>query len=184
MSEIRETLPILPLSAGVVLPHMNVTIQLDSEEARAAVTAANAGSRQVVLLPKVNGRYASVGTVAKLEESGNLPGGEEVVVVQGRYRALMGKVEADLTGALMGEFTPVLDPIAPSDRSRELAREYRAVIENILELRDARPIAQMLRGIDNPGHLSDMAGYSPDLSVEQKVQLLEELDVVARLEKL
>ncbi len=184
MSEIRETLPVLPLSAGVVLPHMNVTIQLDSEEARAAVAAANNESRQVVLLPKVNGRYSAVGTVAKLEDSGNLPGGEEVVVVQGRYRALIGKVEANLSGALMAEFTPNLDPVAPSDRARELAREYRAIIENILELRDARPIAQMLRGIDNPGHLSDMAGYSPDLSVEQKVQLLEELDVVARLEKL
>ena len=137
-----------------------------------------------MLLPKVAGRYAAVGTVAKLEDTGSLPGGEEIVVVQGRHRAVMGKVEADLTGALVGEFRPVFDPTAPSDRSRELMREYRAIIENILELRDARPIAQMLRGIENPGHLADMAGYSPDLSIEQKVDLLEELDIEKRLEKL
>ncbi len=185
MSEITEKLPVLPLSAGVVLPHMNVTIQLDSAEARAAVAAANlAETRQVVLLPKVGGRYAAVGTVAKLEDTGSLPGGEEIVVVQGRHRAVIGKVEADLTGALFAEFRPVFDPTAPSDRARELMREYRAIIENILELRDARPIAQMLRGIENPGHLADMAGYSPDLSVEQKVELLEELDVEKRLAKL
>ncbi|GAC1653569.1 MAG: endopeptidase La [Candidatus Dormibacteraceae bacterium] len=184
MSEVREKLPVLPLSAGVVLPHMNVTIQLDSPEAKAAVTAANSDGRQVVLLPKVNGRYATVGTVAKLEDTGSLPSGEEVIVVQGRYRAVMGKVEPDLTGALFAEFTPILDPVAPSEKAREQAREYRALIENILELRDARPIAQMLRGIDNPGHLADMSGYSPDLSVEQKVQLLEELDVEKRFEKL
>jgi hypothetical protein len=68
MSEITEKLPVLPLSAGVVLPHMNVTIQLDSAEAKAAVAAANlAETRQVVLLPKVGGRYAAVGTVAKLD---------------------------------------------------------------------------------------------------------------------
>ena len=184
MSEVKEKLPVLPLSAGVVLPHMNVTIQLDSAEAKAAVAAANLDSRQVVLLPKVGGRYASVGTVAKLEDTGSLPGGEEIVVVQGRHRAVVGKVEADVTGALVAEFRPVFDPAAPSDRARELMREYRAVIENILELRDARPIAQMLRGIENPGHLADMAGYSPDLSIEQKVELLEELDVEKRLEKL
>jgi ATP-dependent Lon protease len=184
MSEVKEKLPVLPLSAGVVLPHMNVTIQLDSAEAKAAVAAANLDSRQVVLLPKVGGRYASVGTVAKLEDTGSLPGGEEIVVVQGRHRAVVGKVEADVTGALVAEFRPVFDPNAPSDRARELMREYRAVIENILELRDARPIAQMLRGIENPGHLADMAGYSPDLSIEQKVELLEELDVEKRLEKL
>ncbi len=185
MSEVTEKLPVLPLSAGVVLPHMNVTIQLDSAEARAAVAAANlAETRHVVLLPKVGGRYAAVGTVAKLEDTGNLPGGEEIVVVQGRHRAVVGKVEADLGGALVAEFRPVFDPTAPSERARELMREYRAVIENILELRDARPIAQMLRGIENPGHLADMAGYSPDLSIEQKVELLEELDVEKRLEKL
>src|SRR5260221_3518371 len=98
MSEITEKLPVLPLSAGVVLPHMNVTIQLDSAEARAAVAAANlAETRQVVLLPKVGGRYAAVGTVAKLEDTGSLPGGEEIVVVQGRHRAVVGKAEADLT---------------------------------------------------------------------------------------
>src|SRR5207245_3388097 len=96
-------LPVLPLSAGVVLPHMNVTIQLDSPEAQAAVTAANLGSRQVVLLPKVGGRYASVGTVAKLEETGNLPSGEEIVVVQGRHRAVIGKVEVAVDGALSGD---------------------------------------------------------------------------------
>ena len=185
MSEVTERLPVLPLSAGVVLPHMNVTIQLDSAEAKAAVAAANlAETRQVVLLPKVGGRYAAVGTVAKLEDTGSLPGGEEIVVVQGRHRAVIGKVEADLTGALYAEFRPVFDPTAPSDRARELMREYRAIIENILELRDARPIAQMLRGIENPGHLADMAGYSPDLSIEQKVELLEELDVEKRLERL
>ena len=185
MSEVTERLPVLPLSAGVVLPHMNVTIQLDSAEAKAAVAAANlAETRQVVLLPKVGGRYAAVGTVAKLEDTGSLPGGEEIVVVQGRHRAVVGKVEADLSGALFAEFRPVFDPTAPSERARELMREYRAIIENILELRDARPIAQMLRGIENPGHLADMAGYSPDLSIEQKVELLEELDIEKRLEKL
>ena len=184
MSTNPQRLPVLPLNGGVVLPHMNVTVQLDSPEAKAAVKVANADDRMLVLLPKVGSRYAKVGTVAKIDEEGKLPNGEDVVVVAGRHRAVIGQVEADLSGALMAEFTASVDPAAPSQHARELGREYRAVIENILELRDARPIIAVLRGIDNPGQLADMAGYSPDLSMEQKVELLEELDVERRLEKL
>jgi ATP-dependent Lon protease len=172
------------LSQGVILPHMNATIGLDSNEARAAVAAADSGSRLVVLVPKVGGRYASVGTVAHIEESGQLPDGSDVAVVQGRYRARLGDVRPDVEGALYAEFEPAPDSPAVSERARELAREYRALIENILDIRGARQIAQMLRAIDNPGHLADMSGYSPDLSLERKVEILETLDVAERLEKL
>jgi ATP-dependent Lon protease len=172
------------LSQGVILPHMNATIGLDSNEARAAVAAADGGSRLVVLVPKVGGRYASVGTVAHIEESGQLPDGSDVAVVQGRYRARLGEVRPDVEGALYAEFEAAPDSPAASERARELAREYRALIENILDIRGARQIAQMLRAIDNPGHLADMSGYSPDLSLERKVEILETLDVAERLEKL
>src|SRR5207253_4652471 len=74
------------------------------------------------------------------------------------------------------------DEAEPSDRARELAREYRAVIENVLEYRGAGQIAEALRGITDPGAMADTAGYSPDLSFEQKVEVLETVDVEARLE--
>ena len=68
-------------------------------------------------------------------------------------------------------------------RTRELEREYRAVVEEILELRgDDGRIAAFLRSITEPGPLADTAGYSPDLTFEQKVELLETLDVTERLE--
>ena len=58
--------------------------------------------------------------------------------------------------------------------TRELEREYRAVVEEILELRgDDGSIARFLRSITEPGALADTAGYSPDLTFEQKVELLE-----------
>jgi ATP-dependent Lon protease len=105
-------------------------------------------------------------------------------VVEGRYRAVLGQVTTEPDGALWTVIEPKPDPKAASPRARELAHEYRAIIENILDMRGASAIAQILRGIDNPGHLADMAGYSPDLSMERKVELLETTDVVARLEKL
>ena len=67
-------------------------------------------------------------------------------------------------------------------RTRELVREYRAVVEEILELRGADDrIGQFLRAIAEPGALADTIGYAPDITFEQKVEVLETLDVTERL---
>jgi ATP-dependent Lon protease len=58
------------------------------------------------------------------------------------------------------------------------------VVEEILEIREADPrIGAFLRSISEPGELADTAGYSPDLSFDQKRELLETLDVTERLQK-
>src|SRR5262249_58750904 len=68
-------------------------------------------------------------------------------------------------------------------KTRELETEYRAVVQEILELRDADPrIGEFLRSVAEAGALADTAAYSPDLTFEQRVRLLETLDVVERLE--
>jgi ATP-dependent Lon protease len=178
-----ERLPVIPLGHGVVLPHMNATIPVESEEARAGLIEAQKEDLRVLLVPKIDGRYATIGTVAKVEDTGQMPDGTPAAVVQGRYRALLGSVTAESGGALFAEVEPRPDPSTFDDDTRELARQYRAVIENILELRGVPQIAQVLRAIDHPGHLADMSGYSPDHSLERKVEILETLDVAERLRK-
>jgi ATP-dependent Lon protease len=178
-----ERLPVIPLGHGVVLPHMNATIPVESEEARAGLIEAQKEDLRVLLVPKIDGRYATIGTVAKVEDTGQMPDGTPAAVVQGRYRALLGTVTAESGGALFAEVEPRPDPSTFDDDTRELARQYRAVIENILELRGVPQIAQVLRAIDHPGHLADMSGYSPDHSLERKVEILETLDVAERLRK-
>jgi ATP-dependent Lon protease len=56
-------------------------------------------------------------------------------------------------------------------------------VENILDYRGAGGLAEALRGITDPGTMADTAGYSPDLTFEQKLEVLETVDVEARLEK-
>ena len=74
------------------------------------------------------------------------------------------------------------DQVPPAHLTRELEREYRAVVDEILELRgDDGRISAFVRSITSPGALADTAGYSPDLNFAQKLQLLETLDVVERL---
>ncbi|MGH2712543.1 MAG: endopeptidase La, partial [Thermoleophilaceae bacterium] len=86
-------------------------------------------------------------------------------------------------GDLSIEVEPIHDGVPADERTHELEREYRATVEEILELRgDDGRISAFVRSISEPGALADTSGYSPDLSYEQKIELLETLDVSARLE--
>jgi ATP-dependent Lon protease len=178
-----QILPLLPLTTGVVLPGMVVTLTIESEEARTAVSAARATGGELLLVPRVDSRYARVGTVGKVEDVGSLPSGMEAVVIRGLHRATIGAGVPGTGDATWVQVDPSPDPSEPTERARELAREYRAVLENIVESRGVPQVAEFLRGIQDPGAMADTAGYSPDLSFEQKVEVLETLDVEQRLAK-
>ena len=179
-------LPLLPLDDRVILPHMTVPVAVESESARAAVLAARQTDGLVVLVPRIEGQYARVGTVAHIEESGRLPDGRQASVFSGQYRAVLSSGAIEREGALWMTVEPApdaeLEALPPA--AQTLAREYRAILENLLDLRGASAIGQVLRGIEHPGQLADMSGYSPDLKLHQHLEVLEERDVVARLEKL
>ncbi len=175
-------LPLLPLTTGVVLPGMVVTLTLESDEAHAAAEAASSTDDALLLLvPKVDGRYARVGTVAKIEDLGQTRTGVEALVIRGLSRAVVG-VGVPGTGEAVWVQADPVDEGDPTGRARELAREYRAVIENIVEARGVPQVAEFIRGIDDPGQVADTSGYSPDLSFDRKIEVLETLDVETRLE--
>jgi ATP-dependent Lon protease len=178
-----QILPLLPLTTGVVLPGMVVTLTIESDDARTAVSAARATGGELLLVPRIDSRYARVGTVGKVEDVGSLPSGMEAVVIRGLHRATIGAGVPGTGDATWVQVEPSSDPSEPTERARKLAREYRAVLESIVESRGVPQVAEFLRGIQDPGAIADTAGYSPDLSFEQKVEILETLDVEKRLEK-
>src|ERR671918_2289558 len=137
---------------------------------------------RVVLVPRKGDEFASVGTVANVVERVRLPGGGRAVALEGVHRARIGAASTDPTGALRVEVEPHPDDVPVDGRTRELEREYRAVVEELLELRgDDGRVAAFVRAIIEPGPLADTAGYSPDLTYDQKVEVLETLDVTERL---
>ncbi len=180
MDELNENSPLLPLTSGVVLPGMVFTMALESDEAKAAAEAAEAADGRFVLVPFIDGRYASVGVVSEVMEKGDLPGGMAAVAVRGVERGRLGTAVPGTGRALWVE-VEVIPEGPPSEEDAELAREYRAVLENILLSRGAARIAEQLAEVTEPGRVADMAGYSPDLSLAQKVEVLETIDVGARL---
>ncbi len=169
----KKSLPLIPLDDVVVFPGMNLTLALDP-----------GGEEEVLLVPRSGDEFAAVGTVARVDEQVRLPGGGVATGFEGLHRGVAGAARTDLNGTLRIEVTPWSDPLDRDEEIRVLEREYRAVVEEILELRNAGDgIRAFLRSISEPGPLADTAGYSPDLSYEQKVDLLETLDVRERLEK-
>ncbi len=175
------TLPVLPLGTGVLLPAMFVTIALETPEAIAAVDAAGADG-QLLVVPRVGSAYAPVGTVAHIDDSGDLPNGKRAIVVRGLYRASIGVGVPGSGSALWVQAARAVEVNADTDRAQELAREYKGAVSNILEARGMGGLIAAVRETTEPSAVADLAGYSPDLSVEQKVQVLEALDVEARLE--
>jgi len=177
-----HVLPLLPLTTGVVLPGMVVTLTIESDDARRAVTAAEATDGELLLVPRVGQRFAQVGTVAKLEDVGRLRNGLDALVIRGLHRAVVSRGVPGTGDAIWVEVDRRPDREDSGQRARDLAREYRATIEAIVEARGAPQVGELLRGISDPGQMADTSGYSPDLSFEQKVEVLETLDVERRLE--
>src|SRR5207253_3886468 len=123
------------------------------------------------------------GTVAEVAERIRLPGGAQAVALVGLHRGVVGAAVTGTEGRLRAEVEERPDEAPPPAKTRELEVEYRAVVEEILELRGAdERVSAFVRAVREPGALADTAGYSPDLTFEQKVELLEAVDVVKRLE--
>jgi len=137
----------------------------------------------VILVPRRESQYGAVGVVAEVSEQVRLPGGGRGVAVTGLHRGVAGAASTDASGRLRVEVEERPDEEPVDGRTRDLEREYRAVVEEVLDLRgDDGRIAAFVRSITEPGVLADTAGYSPELTYEQKVELLETLDVTERLE--
>src|SRR5260370_4721170 len=168
------------MTALVVPPNMTVTLAVKGDTAKAALEAARQGSRMHLLVPRSDRQYGITGPAARLGEGPERPTGAEAFMLRGEYRARLGSGQADIAGALFVKADPISDPEPPTERATELGREYRALLENLVESRGVPQVVQFLRAARTPGHLADLAGYSPHLSADQKLQVLETTDLEER----
>ena len=163
---------LVPLEDTVVFPGMNVTLTVDVGD-----------EDRVVLVPRHESEYAAVGTVAEVTDRVRIRGGLPAVTLEGLHRGLIGAAHSDALGRLRAEVDDQPDETPPPVQTRELEREYRAVVEEILDLRGADDrVREFLRAITEPGALADTCAYAPDITFTQRVELLETVEVVARLE--
>jgi ATP-dependent Lon protease len=191
-AELIETLPLIPLEGAVVFPHIVVSLTLDELGVAAAEAAAREG-RYVLLVARrpdapadapITERLFKVGVVARIEQFGTLPNGASGVVVRGLVRAELGEA-IQTTPYLRFRFTRRPDVFERTPELEQLMVEVHAAIDAVLELRPGvtQEIRNFVRSIDDPGHLADNTGYSPDYTFAERQELLETFDVVERLRK-
>jgi ATP-dependent Lon protease len=167
------TLPLIPLDDVVVFPTMDVTLPVDPGD-----------EERVLLVPRIDGEFAAVGTIARVKRHVRLPGGGTGAMFEGIARGVAGAAQTGPTGELRVTVEEHPDDVPVDGRTRELTRTLRATIDEILTARgDDGSVQAVLRAIKEPGALADSIGYDPELTVEQKVEILATLDVTERLEK-
>ncbi len=182
------TLPVLPIDDDVVLPTMVVPLDTSDPEVRSSIEAARAAAEgdarpRLLLVPRISGRYAPVGTLGVVEQEGRLPNGKPGAVIRATARVKIGAGTVGPGAALWVHGTEIEEPPA-SPRAGELAKEYRGLAAAILQKRGAWQVVDALSRITDPSALADSSGYASYLSVEQRSELLETLDVEQRLELL
>ncbi|MFE9372780.1 endopeptidase La [Streptomyces sp. NPDC006711] len=183
------TLPVLPLDDEVVLPGMVVPLDLSDAEVRAAVEAAQAaagpdgGKPQVLLVPRIDGTYAATGVLGTVEQVGRLSDGDPGALIRGRHRVRIGAGTTGPGAALWVEGARVEEtlPDPLPGHVAELVKEYKALATAWLKKRGAWQVVDRVQQIEDVSALADNSGYSPFLTVPQKVELLETADPVARL---
>src|SRR5579862_9000826 len=117
---------------------------------------------RVLLVPQHESEYASVGTIAEVSDRVRLPGGARAVSLTGLHRGVAGAAQTMPDGRLFVEVDERPDEEPRDGRTRELEREYRAVVEELLEIRgDDGRVSAFLRSISEPGALADTSGYAP-----------------------
>src|SRR5215813_9414587 len=164
-------LRIIPMDDAVVFPGMPVTVTADIGD-----------DERVLLVPRHNNVYATAGVVAEVSERVRMAGRGFAVTLMGVHRATLGGAAEDKDGVLRVDHEARPDQNPPAIQTRDLEREYRAVVDEILEMRgDDGRIKAFVRSITGAGALADTTGYSPDLNFSQKLQVLETFDVVERL---
>jgi ATP-dependent Lon protease len=167
-----SNLLLIPLEDNIVFPNMSVTLTVDVGD-----------DERVFLVPVHEGEFAKVGTVAEVSGVMRLPGGGSAVTLSGLHRGVAGAAHTGPDGRLRVEVEERPDEQPPRVQTVELEREYRAVVEEILDLRDADSrVHDFVRSITEAGALADTSAYAPDISFTEKIELLETIDIVERLE--
>ncbi|MEE1927612.1 endopeptidase La [Streptomyces sp. TRM 70351] len=189
LSQDTLTLPVVPLDDEVVLPGMVVPLDLTESEVRAAVEAAQSavapggGKPRVLLVPRVDGRYASVGVLGRVEQVGRLADGDPGALIRGLGRVRIGAGTSGPGAALWVAGTEIAEEVPEPlpGAVAELAEKYKALTTSWLRKRGAWQVVDRVQQIDGVAALADNAGYSPFLTVDQRVRLLETTDPVERL---
>jgi ATP-dependent Lon protease len=184
-------LPLVALRETVIFPEMIVPLQVGRDKSVAALNAAVASNGPIALVTQRQAEQEdigdpselyAVGTLARIAQVVQLQDGTVRAIVQGQGRLkVLGFSSTDPYIVVNVEELPDVTP--DSIEVQALMRTVQAQIEQYVASGAPVPpeAAVAARNISEPGLLADMVAYSPDLSTEQRMELLQTSDVLERL---
>ncbi|ANC02680.1 MULTISPECIES: endopeptidase La [Pseudomonas] len=184
-------LPLLPLRDVVVYPHMVIPLFVGREKSIEALEAAMTGEKQILLLAQKNpadddpGEDAlyRVGTIATVLQLLKLPDGTVKVLVEGEQRGAVERF-TEVEGHVRAEVS-LIDEVEAAERESEVfVRSLLSQFEQYVQLGKKVPaeVLSSLNSIEEPGRLVDTMAAHMALKIEQKQEILEIIDLSARVE--
>ncbi|MFL5650328.1 MAG: endopeptidase La [Chloroflexota bacterium] len=184
-------LPLVALRETVIFPEMIVPLQVGREKSVNALNAAVADGGPIALVTQrqpeqedINepGELYTIGTLAKIAQVVQLQDGTVRAIVQGQGRLRVHGFAA--TEPYLRAVIEELPDASPDGvEVQALMRTVQAQIEQYVA--NGAPVppeaAVAARNISEPGLLADMVAYSPDMTTEQRQEMLETIDVTERL---
>ena len=184
-------LPLVALRETVIFPEMIVPLQVGREKSVNALNAAVADGGPIALITQRHAEMEDIGDPSELYEVGTLAKIAQVVQLQdGTVRAIVqgqSRLRVHRFSATEPYLRGVVEELADESPSglevQALMRTVQAQIEQYVA--NGAPVppeaAVAARNITEPGLLADMVAYSPDMTTEQRQELLETIDVIERL---
>ena len=182
----------LPLRDVVVYPHMVLPLFVGREKSIAALENAVSNEEPVFLLAQTDAAVEDpvaadlyqTGTVAQVLQVLKLPDGTVKVLVEGLYRGQVLTIE-DTGGLFVSHIETVKDNDSESHPELEAVRRtLLAQFEQYAKLNKKIPaeIVNSINGISDNSRLADTVAAHLQLKLEQRQQILETANVVARME--
>ncbi len=186
-------LPLLPLRDVVVYPHMVTPLFVGRQKSIEALERAMASDKQVLLVaqkdpslddPKGDDLY-NVGTVAAILQLLKLPDGTVKVLIEGRERAKIERID-DLDTYFRALIEPMEEVGVSGSEAHAMVSAAVSQFEQYVNLSKKVPaeVITSLSGIDDPGRLTDTISAHMSLELPQKQAILEIVDVRARMDHL
>ena len=186
-----RVLPLVALRETVIFPEMIVPLQVGRDKSVKALEKAVSANSLIALVTQrqaeredieTTDELYEVGTLAKIAQIVQAQDGTVRAIVQGQQRLRLLGFES--TDEYISASVELVGDKAPEDLEVEaLVQTVQGQIEQYVQSGAPVPpeAAVAARNISEPGLLADMVAYSPDMSTEQRQELLETLDVVERL---
>jgi len=184
-------LPLVALRETVIFPEMIVPLQVGRDKSVAALNAAVEAGSPIALVTQrtadqedINdpSELYAVGTLAKIAQVVQLQDGTVRAIVQGQTRIrVVGFAQTE--PHLRATVEELHDTTPPNVEIQALMRSVQAQVEQYVQAGAPVPpeAAVAAKNISEPGLLADMTAYSPDMTTEQRQELLETVDIVERL---